>query len=662
MSRNVNALSDLISQSWRRNQRSDVRRCHGRCLYRHIAFVAPCTVFSLAIAIALGCRHNSEDSLPAADTPHSVSNPQTTTVVSGGGEHLHHPSLENRDYHAAIRSVVVREDPLVDGWDSEHFSDLAMVQLNLIAALFQQQKPIEAAQVRSVCHDNYTGQPLRPQRLTTIFDDPPIQVRRPSELVTSSDAQVAPQGLADSLNDQRSPLLDSQGVRTKFKIIRVGLNGSSATTTAYFELSGSHPHRRTQINATWDCNWQVDNPDGPPRLLGIEVRDYEEVDITQDDGALFADCTEAAFGDLPVLREQLIFGRDHWYANLEATIGLEGRGNGLAIGDANGDGLDDLYICQPAALPNRLFLRQADGTLRDVSQASQVDWLDSTRAAAFVDIDNDGDQDLILAQSTHVLLHENDGSGRFRLRQSIETASRLFSMNAVDFDNDRDLDIFVCGYTYASQIRPEDIFASPMPYHDANNGAPNILLRNDGHWQFYDVTEQVGLNQNNLRFSLASSWDDMDNDGDMDLYVANDFGRNNLYRNDDGHFVDVAADAGVEDIGPGMSAAWGDYDNDGHIDLYVSNMFSSAGSRITRDAKFLPGATAEDLAGFQRHARGNSLFQNLGGGRFADQSLPLGVNMGRWAWGSLFTDLNNDGWQDLYITNGFVTADENNDL
>ena len=144
--------------------------------------------------------------------------------------------------------------------------------------------------------------------------------------------------------------------------------------------------------------------------------------------------------------------------------------------------------------------------------------------------------------------------------------------------------------------------------------------------------------------------------------MANDFGRKNLYRNDNGHFVDIAAAAGVEDIGPGMSVAWGDANNDGHVDLYVSNMFSSAGSRITHQRAFKPGAATGDLEGFRRHARGNSLFINRGDGTFSDKSIESGTSMGRWAWGSLFVDFNNDGWRDLYVTNGFVTADNNNDL
>jgi hypothetical protein len=192
------------------------------------------------------------------------------------------------------------------------------------------------------------------------------------------------------------------------------------------------------------------------------------------------------------------------------------------------------------------------------------------------------------------------------------------------------------------------------------------MWRNDRQWRFTNVTKQAGLDVNNRRFSFACAWEDFDNDGDQDLYVANDFGRNNLYRNDEGRFIDVAAEAGVEDISAGMSVNWGDYDNDGWMDLYVSNMWSSAGNRIAYQSRFL-GARADrgTLADFQRHARGNSLFRNLsrnGEPTFRDVSIEAGVTMGRWAWSSRFVDINNDSWEDLIVANGNITQEDTSDL
>jgi len=148
----------------------------------------------------------------------------------------------------------------------------------------------------------------------------------------------------------------------------------------------------------------------------------------------------------------------------------------------------------------------------------------------------------------------------------------------------------------------------------------------------------------------------------MDLYVANDFGRNNLYRNDRGRFTDVAADAGVEDAASGMSVSWGDYNRDGNMDVYVANMFSAAGNRVTYQRRFVTARTERTAARVQRMARGNTLFANSGDGRFLDVSEAAAVTMGRWAWASKFADFNNDGWQDLVVANGYVTTEDTGDL
>ncbi len=128
------------------------------------------------------------------------------------------------------------------------------------------------------------------------------------------------------------------------------------------------------------------------------------------------------------------------------------------------------------------------------------------------------------------------------------------------------------------------------------------------------MTNETGLDVANTRFSYAAAWEDYDNDGDQDLYVVNDFGRNCLYRNDGGYFENVAAAAGVEDIASGMSASWSDFDHDGHMDIYVSNMFSSAGNRITYQQNLAVSYSESARAHIQRHARGNTLFRNLGAG------------------------------------------------
>ena len=188
------------------------------------------------------------------------------------------------------------------------------------------------------------------------------------------------------------------------------------------------------------------------------------------------------------------------------------------------------------------------------------------------------------------------------------------------------------------------------------------MLKNLGDWKFQNVVADIGLDENNTRFSFAAAWEDYDNDGDLDLYVANDYGRNNLYRNDDGRFSDQAAAAGVEDTSFGMSTAWGDYNQDGLMDLYVANMYSSAGNRVTYQRRFRAGEGEQIRKQMQYLARGNSLFKNSGDGVFEDVSEDANVMMGRWSWGSKFVDINNDSWEDLVVTNGYITGHDKQDL
>ena len=350
---------------------------------------------------------------------------------------------------------------------------------------------------------------------------------------------------------------------------------------------------------------------------------------------------------------------------MDEATGIDVYGhNGMAVGDYDGDDREDLYVCQPAGLPNRLYRNNGDGTFDDVSAVAGVDVLDASTMALFADLDNDGDQDLVVVAGTRLLLFVNDGKGKFTLRESSgfqPSGATLTSVAIADYDRDGHLDLYVCAYDFwASGAN----YNAPTPYYDATNGPPNFLYRNRGDATFEDVTAPSGMGQNNNRFSFAASWADYDNDGWPDLYVANDFGRNNLYRNNgDGTFADVAAKAGVEDLGAGMSVAWGDYDGDGRLDLYVSNMWSSAGQRLTFNPAFADvAADAGVRASFQRQARGNSLFKNNGDGTFSDVTLQVGVEFGSWAWSSGFWDYNNDGRLDVFVTNGFVTGPDTHDL
>lgn len=419
-----------------------------------------------------------------------------------------------------------------------------------------------------------------------------------------------------------------------------------------------------QDQGVWRTEWTDDH--GTWRLMDLEGLDFSRL---ESPAHFFHDVSAHALGKNASFIRQLNKGTGYWAERLDVASQIDFYGlNGIAVGDYDGDGWEDVYVCEPGGLPNRLFRNRGDGTFEDVTEQTGLAVLDSTSAAVWADYDNDGDQDLFVITPGEILLFENDGHGRFKRSQKarfeipVEERGVLMMAVVADYDRDGFLDLFVCQYSPAAGSSMAKYLSQPTPYYDANNGPPNQLFHNNGNGTFTNVTHKAGLANNN-RWSFAAAWGDYNQDGYPDLYVANDFGRNNLYRNNkDGTFTDVASQAGVEDIGAGMSVAWGDYDNDGRPDLYISNIWSAAGQRITRYQGFQQSASPEIRKLLQRFAEGNSLFHNEGNSRFADTTAQATVANGGWAWSSDFIDFNNDGWEDLFVVNGHITNDQKRDL
>ena len=454
----------------------------------------------------------------------------------------------------------------------------------------------------------------------------------------------------------------AQVLTAEFQITRINATLPRVQTIVRYDIAGSGKHfYREQRIGYWDLEW-IQESSGEFRLESWTTRDETR---SRAATSVFTDISSVAFGKNPSYRDQLRHGSDYWRTVLDGSCGIDIYGhNGVSVGDIDNDGFDDVYVCQPAGLPNRLYRNRGDGTFEDITETAGVGILDNTACALFVDIDNDGWQDLIVVRSSGPLLFLNERNGKFRQKPGAfkfanAPQGTFTGAAATDYDRDGWLDIYFCVYAY---YQGTDQYKYPLPYYDASNGPPNFMMRNNRDNTFRDVTAEAGLNQNNTRYSFCCAWNDYNGDGWPDLYVVNDFGRKNLYRNNgNGTFTDVAADMGVEDVGAGMSACWFDYDNDGAEDLYVANMWTAAGERISTQDIFKKGVSEQIRALYQKHAIGNSLLRNNRNG-FKDTTSPAGVGMGRWAWSSDAWDFDHDGFLDLYVTNGMVSGLANEDL
>jgi Flp pilus assembly protein TadD/peroxiredoxin len=438
--------------------------------------------------------------------------------------------------------------------------------------------------------------------------------------------------------------------------------GSSITARIRYDLVGvRHDKTREGRIGYWLTQWS--RADSNWRMHRLEAT---EETVTRTREPIFLDVTSHALGQNQSFRNQMAHGADYWRTILDGAAGLDVYGNnGVAVGDFDHSGFDSLYVCQPAGLPNRLYRNRGDGTFEDVTEASGVGVLDSTACALFADFDNKGLQDLLVVCGNGPLLFLNQGNGKFSLKRDAfkfaQPPQGTFTHAAIaDYDNDGRLDVYFCLYSYYLGL---DQYHYPAPYFDARNGPPNFLLHNEGDATFHDRTEAAGLNVDNDRYSFACAWGDSNSNGLADLYVANDFGRSNLYRNDgNGKFTAVSTEAGVEDPGAGMSACWFDFDGDGKQDIYVANMWSAAGMRVSGQGNFRK-SDPEDIRGlYHQHAQGNSLYRNLGNGKFKNVSQEAGAETGRWAWSSDSWDFDHDGHPDLYIANGYISGPDARDL
>ena len=324
---------------------------------------------------------------------------------------------------------------------------------------------------------------------------------------------------------------------------------------------------------------------------------------------------------------------------------VSSTGAGVSIVDVDGDGRLDLYATSSAGgAANALYVNQGDGTFLDRAGPAGLASLNVAGESASMgslwgDVDEDGDPDVfVYAFGRSHLMRQDDGL-RFTDRTDPAGLGAWANLNAatwIDYDRDGHLDLYTGGYfrdaTNLWSLPDTRIMHDSFEF--ATDGGNNHLWHNQGDGTFDDVTAATGCT--NTRWTYAALASDFDDDGWTDLYLANDYGSEELLLNERGRRFLPQLGVGLdEDSKSGMCVALGDVENRGRSATYVTNI---------SEAGFL----------FQ----GNNLRLNdlPNGGPLIEVARDHAADCG-WAWGAQFVDLDLDGWQDLFVANGFVSAD-----
>jgi hypothetical protein len=324
-------------------------------------------------------------------------------------------------------------------------------------------------------------------------------------------------------------------------------------------------------------------------------------------------------------------------------------GASVSVVDYNNDGWNDLYVTSSGpGSANRLYENQKNGRFKDVAKEAGVADLNQPGTGAsmgtvWADYDNDGFEDLFLYKWGRPELFHNDGGKRFtRVTEKAGLPAWVNAGTATWFDYDRDgrVDLFIGGY-WPDDVRLEGIQSTrimPESFEYANNGGRNWLFRNAGDGKFEDITKEAGLTS--TRWTLAVIAADFNQDNQPDLFISNDYGMSELFLNEvtstGRRFRELGYDSGIgRNPKSGMNASIGDVLNSGVHAIYESNI-SEEGVLI----------------------QGNNLWMPVAPGvaRFNNMASVMGVELGGWSFGAQFGDLNNDGFVDLYLVNGYVSG------
>jgi enediyne biosynthesis protein E4 len=344
-----------------------------------------------------------------------------------------------------------------------------------------------------------------------------------------------------------------------------------------------------------------------------------------------------------------IYGDEHKNKYL-----LETTGSGVAWFDYDNDGWLDLFFVNGTRLAGfpkgqepttHLYRNNRDGTFRNVTKQAGLARYGWGQGTCIGDYDNDGFEDLFISYFGKNALYHNNGDGTFTdVSEKLPGAQTRWGSGCafLDYDKDGKLDLFVANYIDLDLKTAPTPETGPCLYKGMMvacgppglQGGKNILYHNEGNGMFTDVSDKAGITKTSGTYGLGVLTADFDNDGWMDIYVANDSAPAALYHNNkNGTFTDVAAEAGAAYSGDGkpqagMGVSAGDYDGDGLLDIFKTNFSGDT----------------------------STLYRNRGKLTFDDVTFTSGIGINtRWlGWGCGFLDFDNDSWLDIFLVNGHV--------
>ena len=346
------------------------------------------------------------------------------------------------------------------------------------------------------------------------------------------------------------------------------------------------------------------------------------------------------------------------------------NGGGVAIGDINNDGLPDVFLTSNMG-NNKLFLNKGNFKFEDISKSAGIIEDDKwNTGVVFADVNGDGWLDIYVCSSGHMptgnrknKLYINNHDNTFTesaAKYGLDISAYTTQVSFFDYDGDGDLDCFMINNSPVPVNQLEfankrDLLESKWPVGDFLKGGGDHLYRNDnGH--FVEVTQQAGIHGTLISFGMGVSVGDVNGDGWPDVYVSNDsYERDYLYINQkNGTFKDQLEDKMQHTSFSSMGADIADINNDGYPDIFTTDMLPLSDFRIKTTGSFddIDMFNRKVKAGFYYHYVKNCLQLNSKTGNFIDIGNYAGVSATDWSWGALLFDMDNDGWNDIYVCNG----------